>query len=593
MTEAQISSHAIAMSGRRAARWSGRSAGQSWRERAAAIDFLLEAQYRQVEQLRGLTTVCDLVATVGELVHELQRERGASSLYLGSRGAQFGTELASQVERTQVVERSARDQLRAIDPIAYGHRFVACIARAQSSLRRLSEMRRFVVGLQVATRDAVDFYSGLITGLLAIVRGAAEITTVPGIARALAALFSFAQGKEYAGQERAAGAAGFAAGRFAVDQHCRFLALGAEQERIFAVFLECATAEQKQAWGSCLADPAVAEVARMRQVVRDGGTDGELSGITAAAWFDAATRRIEAMREAEKRLADDLRRGCAIGGSLDPVVIQAVRLLGQLRQPDDIVGGQQYDDDARRLHRHQELTETIHGFSLSTASALDAILSAVRTVHARSRDLLETAIEADRALEVASTSVEDARRTQETVGGLSGSAQRIGEVVGLIGSVAKQTNLLALNATVEAARAGAAGAGFAVVASEVKALSDQTTRATQEIELQVRAVQSSSSETAAAVDGVGEAIARMSAMITRIAPALERQGSATRQITESVRQIGDGAGIVDTTVAKVTAMAGDTRRMAEILADTADELQDQARRLGEHVNGFIAKMSVG
>ena len=121
-----------------------------------------------------------------------------------------------------------------------------------------------------------------------------------------------------------------------------------------------------------------------------------------------------------------------------------------------------------------------------------------------------------RSSEIASKAVGDAERTNATVQALSTGAEKIGEVVKLIHSIAAQTNLLALNATIEAARAGESGRGFAVVASEVKALANQTAKATEEISAQVAAMQASTSDAVASIGGITQTIAQMSEITTSI-----------------------------------------------------------------------------
>ena len=165
----------------------------------------------------------------------------------------------------------------------------------------------------------------------------------------------------------------------------------------------------------------------------------------------------------------------------------------------------------------QSMTATASDASARAATVGAASESAsnnVGTVAAAAEELSSSVAEISRQVarssEIASKAVGDAERTNSTVQALSTGAEKIGEVVKLIHSIAAQTNLLALNATIEAARAGESGRGFAVVASEVKALANQTAKATEEISAQVAAMQASTSEAVSSIGGISETIAQMS-----------------------------------------------------------------------------------
>ena len=167
-----------------------------------------------------------------------------------------------------------------------------------------------------------------------------------------------------------------------------------------------------------------------------------------------------------------------------------------------------------------------------------------------------------------------ARDTDSTVQGLAKSAGRIGEVVGLINTIAAQTNLLALNATIEAARAGEAGRGFAVVASEVKSLASQTAKATEEISERISDIQKVAGEAIDAIKGIGSIIGEVNEVATAIAAAVQEQGAATQEITRSTQYAAQGTKNVSENIMGVKAdadksAAGRRRRQAR-LADAGN-----------------------
>src|SRR6202040_2236455 len=152
---------------------------------------------------------------------------------------------------------------------------------------------------------------------------------------------------------------------------------------------------------------------------------------------------------------------------------------------------------------------------------------------------------------IAGKAVEEATRTNATVQGLSAAAQKIGDVIKLISDIASQTNLLALNATIEAARAGDAGKGFAVVAGEVKTLANQTTKATEEIQAQVGAIQSETGRAVEAIGNIGKTVDEMSEISTAIASAMEQQGATTHDIARNINQAADRTREVSTNIRSV------------------------------------------
>jgi methyl-accepting chemotaxis protein len=236
--------------------------------------------------------------------------------------------------------------------------------------------------------------------------------------------------------------------------------------------------------------------------------------------------------------------------------------------------------------------ETATQQATAVAASVEQASANVQTVATAAEELsasvLEIGRQVDQSSKIAGQAVAEADRTNETVEGLDRSAQRIGEVVQLIETIAGQTNLLALNATIEAARAGDAGKGFAVVASEVKSLASQTAKATEDIRTQIGEIQGATGQTVEAIRSIGTTIRQMSEIATTIASAVEEQGAATREIASNVHQAAQGTADIATNIEGVSRTASDTGTAASQVLGAAGELSKQSETLRRDVDEFLA-----
>ena len=188
---------------------------------------------------------------------------------------------------------------------------------------------------------------------------------------------------------------------------------------------------------------------------------------------------------------------------------------------------------------------------------------------------------------MAGEAVSQARSTTERVSELSKAAARIGDVVELINTIAGQTNLLALNATIEAARAGEAGRGFAVVASEVKALAEQTAKATGEIGQQISGIQVATQDSVASIKDISGTIERLSEISSTIAAAVEEQGAATQEISRNVQQAARGTEQVSSNIVDVQRGSADTGSASTQVLSAAQLLSSDSSRLKIEVGKFL------
>jgi methyl-accepting chemotaxis protein len=234
--------------------------------------------------------------------------------------------------------------------------------------------------------------------------------------------------------------------------------------------------------------------------------------------------------------------------------------------------------------RAQELTIMVAAASEEASTNVQSVASATEEMASSVNEISRQVQESAR---MAGEAVDQARITNDRVGELSKAAARIGDVVELINTIAGQTNLLALNATIEAARAGEAGRGFAVVASEVKALAEQTAKATGEIGQQVTGIQAATQDSVNAIKEIGGTIEKLSEISSAIAAAVEQQGAATQEIARNVQQAAHGTQQVSANITDVQRGASETGSASSQVLVAAKSLSGDSTRLKQEVGKFL------
>jgi methyl-accepting chemotaxis protein len=290
----------------------------------------------------------------------------------------------------------------------------------------------------------------------------------------------------------------------------------------------------------------------------------------------AAEQKATEQRSADQRKADMRKLADEFEGAVGEIVETVSSASTELEASANVL--------TSSATRAQEVTTMVAAASEEASSNVQSVASASEEMASSVNEIGRQVQESAR---IANEAVEQARKTNTRVGELSQAANRIGDVVELINTIAGQTNLLALNATIEAARAGEAGRGFAVVASEVKALAEQTARATGEIGQQITGIQASTQESVEAIKEIGATIGRLSEIAATIASAVEEQGAATQEISRNVQQAAQGTREVSSNITDVQRGAAETGSASSQVLSSAQTLSRDSNRLKTEVAKFL------
>lgn len=280
----------------------------------SALEFMLAARRSEMHGLRSLELTCELVGWISRLVHALQRERGFSNIYLGSHEERYRAGLDELTRDSRLMQESVVDCFARMDlQTSYGAdkaRLFNRIAYVLHCLEGFPELHRRIRSQQIGPVDATRAFSRPIGGLLNVVFEAADTAVDPHITRHLVALFNFMQGKELAGQERAAGVSGFTHGYFDAAARAQLGFLEDGQKRCFEIFNEYAEADLRKGWQQLCSEPLLTELGKLRQIALRSSDESPIAAPLAELWFELASQRIDVMKQLEDQMTSHLHTQC-------------------------------------------------------------------------------------------------------------------------------------------------------------------------------------------------------------------------------------------------------------------------------------------
>ncbi|MCP5419026.1 MAG: nitrate- and nitrite sensing domain-containing protein [Gammaproteobacteria bacterium] len=302
---------------------------------SSVSDVVLLAKRLEIDELKRLQSRAHLVGVLSHMVHALQAERGASSIFIASRGQRFDATRLKLVSESDSVQHLLRDLIleESRRSSSANAKIVALLAWVLLGLDALSDLRARVANLGLSGGESVAAYSRLIAGLIALIFEVADASVDPAISRLLVSLFNLVEGKEFAGQERAVGALHFGSGRCDGPLKERLLHLLDAQERSFGIFLKFADSAQQRKWDAMASQDFTAEQERLRELLRAAQPGAPLDPALSDMWFECCSSRITAIWSIQRDLVEALHQGCAaLIAQAEGALLDSEGLLRSLRE---------------------------------------------------------------------------------------------------------------------------------------------------------------------------------------------------------------------------------------------------------------------